>query len=342
MKLAELKDPETLFTNYHNLTEQQLSEFLFTWHERGESAEELAVFLGYLLKKEKLFQIAEPVYDCAGTGGDYANTYNISTASAITAAGAGLKICKNGGRSASSSVGSVDVLEALGVDLALPSAAKLQALKKTNLAFMTSKKSMELLAPVKMMARKHKTTTFLNLIAPFLSPFELSGQLIGVAQARWLEPMFELSFKMLERTKRAQFIFARTQTSEFRLDEVTSIADSELYITSKQRPKKVLEVKLSPEKLLGLKSASVSTLASGNKEYNAQLIIDLLNPTENNSHLEKRETLFLNTAVLMSLNAEINSEAQLLDMIGKNYFKLLEFYDFGLLEMNFNKFLGLN
>ena len=99
------------------------------------SVSELTQLLEELFSLDPKIETELKLYDCCGTGGDKANTFNISTTTAILAAAQELKLCKNGGKSSSSKTGSVDVLEALGVNFSSSLEDKLIGLKSFGLAF---------------------------------------------------------------------------------------------------------------------------------------------------------------------------------------------------------------
>ena len=139
-------NPKEFFRWLETATEGTLFTFISEWHKKGESSEELIRFIEFLREKapplnlsdsatEKNAEIgvslhAHLAYDCAGTGGDKSHSFNISTGTAFLAAYAGLPVIKNGGRSASSKVGSVDVLYELGLNLDISEERKLKAFQK--------------------------------------------------------------------------------------------------------------------------------------------------------------------------------------------------------------------
>ena len=240
--MSLINNPKEFFQWLETATEGTLFSFISEWHKKGESSEELINFIEFLREKapplrlrdlvyEKNAEIgvslhAHLAYDCAGTGGDKSNSFNISTGTAFLAAYAGLPIIKNGGRSASSKVGSVDVLYELGLDLDISKEKKLEAFQKLGLSFFSSKISSEYLLPVKNLARKYKESCFINLIAPFLSPIELQGQIIGIAQARWIPVIKEIAKYFIKQGYRQKFILVHSneeflENSSFELKDKT-------------------------------------------------------------------------------------------------------------------------
>ena len=242
-------NPKEFFQWLETATEGALYTFISEWHTKGESSEELIRFIEFLRKKapplslsnladEKNAEIgvslhAHLAYDCAGTGGDKSHSFNISTGTAFLAAYAGLPVIKNGGRSASSKVGSIDVLYELGLDLDISEEKKLEAFQKLGLSFFSSKISSEYLLPVKNLARKYKESCFINLIAPFLSPIELQGQIIGIAQARWIPVIKEIARYFIKQGYRQKFILVHSSeeflenSSQELKDKNAGLRDSE-------------------------------------------------------------------------------------------------------------------
>ncbi len=136
---------------------------------------------------EKVDVDADVILDTCGTGGDRAGTFNISTAAALVAAGAGVTVAKHGNRSATSKCGSADVLEALGVVIDLAPEHVSRCIATCGIGFMYAPRhhlAMKYVAPVR---RELGMATTFNLIGPLTNPAGARHQLIGVADARYVD-----------------------------------------------------------------------------------------------------------------------------------------------------------
>jgi anthranilate phosphoribosyltransferase len=311
---TNLLNPDNFFARLANLDDVALLDFVTSWHQRGETAEELTAFANYIFKQEARIEAGLEVYDCAGTGGDGANTFNISTTAAIIAAGTGLKVSKNGGRSTTSKSGSVDVLEALGFNLQAPYAKRLAGLEKHNLAFLASKVTGELLVRVKTLCRKEQVTGFISLLGPLTNPIKLKGQIIGIGQRRWLEPLTGAlsSFIQAGNLNRACVL----RSTSIRFDELSSCSDSELRFVYGSRS---LDCSFSPEDI-SLKRSTMSELTGGDPKTNAAIIQGLLKGELDDK--PKLETACLNAALLLLLDRDLEAlfaGADFKQLMAKNY-----------------------
>ncbi len=168
----------------------QTAGLLIAWRAKKESAEEIAtaamVLQKFALQTESW---PAPLTDTCGTGGDASGTFNISTAAAIVAAAAGVKIAKHGNRAVSGSTGSADVLEAAGVEISLQPSEVIRCIEETGLGF--------LFAPVYHTAMRHvgpvrkalSVRTIFNLLGPLANPAHADNRLLGVFDPTWLFPM---------------------------------------------------------------------------------------------------------------------------------------------------------
>ena len=169
-------------------SEAQTGAFLSALRVKGETAEEIVGMARAMTElAEKVEVDADVILDTCGTGGDGAQTFNISTAAALVAAGAGVTVAKHGNRSATSKCGSADVLEALGVAIDIAPAQVSRCIAEAGIGFMFAPRhhlAMKHVAPVR---QKLGIATTFNLIGPLTNPAGARHQLIGVADARYVE-----------------------------------------------------------------------------------------------------------------------------------------------------------
>ena len=173
-------------------TPVQLASFLTALRIKGETAEEIAGMASVMRDKALPVEVDGVVVDTCGTGGATAKTFNISTATAFVAAGAGLKVAKHGNRTASGTCGSADVLEALGVELELPPKAVERCINEVGMGFMFAlvfHPAMRYAAPVR---RDMGIRTVFNVLGPLTSPARVKRQLLGVAEPALGEKMAQV------------------------------------------------------------------------------------------------------------------------------------------------------
>ena len=162
-------------------TPGQLGAFLTALRVKGETVEEIAGFVTVMREKALKVNVAGKLVDTVGTGGDGHNTFNISTATAFVAAGAGLRVAKHGNRAAPSACGAADVLEALGVKFDLPPEGVERCINEIGIGFMfapTFHASTRHAAPVR---REIGIRTVFNVLGPLTNPAGAQYLLLGVA-----------------------------------------------------------------------------------------------------------------------------------------------------------------
>ena len=162
-------------------TQAQLGSFLTALRLKGETTEEIAGMATVMREFSMRVNVDGMLVDSVGTGGDGLNTFNISTAAAFVAAGAGLKVAKHGNRAASGTWGSADVLEELGVRIDLPPEGVERCIKESGIGFMFAQAyhpSMRHAAPVR---REIGIRTVFNILGPLTNPAGAQSELVGVA-----------------------------------------------------------------------------------------------------------------------------------------------------------------
>ena len=162
-------------------TPAQLGSFLTALSLKGESTEEIAGMATVMREFALRVNVDGMVVDSVGTGGDGLNTFNISTASGLVAAGAGLKVAKHGNRAASGTCGSADVLEELGVNIELSPEGVERCIRESGIGFMFAQAfhpSMRHAGPVR---REIGIRTVFNILGPLTNPAGAQSMLVGVA-----------------------------------------------------------------------------------------------------------------------------------------------------------------
>jgi anthranilate phosphoribosyltransferase len=244
--------------------EAQTAAFLSALRVKGETAAEIVGMARAMTElAEKVEVDADVILDTCGTGGDSAGTFNISTAAALVAAGAGVTVAKHGNRSATSRCGSADVLEALGVAIDLAPEQVGSCIATCGIGFMFAPRhhlAMKHVAPVR---RELGMATTFNLIGPLTNPAGARHQLIGVADARYVDRLGQ-AVRMMGNARNL------IVHSEDGLDEITTTG-----------PTSVVEVfagqgfderyELTPEQF-GMQRARLEDLSGGDADKNATLL----------------------------------------------------------------------
>jgi anthranilate phosphoribosyltransferase len=166
--------------------------FLVALKLKGESAAELTGGARAMRKRARALNLNDGnVIDTAGTGGDGAGTFNISTGAALIAAAAGVPVAKHGNRAISGRVGAAEVMERLGIKIDLDPAGLKRCLERAGFCFIFAPAYHPVLARLAVLRRTLGTRTLFNLIAPLSNPARPKRQLMGVAEPRLLRPMAE-------------------------------------------------------------------------------------------------------------------------------------------------------
>lgn len=231
------------------------------------------------------------VADCVGTGGDGANTINISTTAAILAATCGLKMAKHGNRSVSSMSGSADLLEAFGVNLNMSPATASNCLDKANLCF--------LYAPAYHSGFKYAATvrkimgvrTLFNILGPLANPASPNIMLLGVYTPDLLMPMAEAL--RLTGVERAFVVHGSG------LDEIALHGDTQII---ELKEGQLIERILSPQDF-GLKNYTLEEIKGGTPQENADIITAILSGKGQEAH---NAAVIINCAALLYLHDKAN------------------------------------
>jgi anthranilate phosphoribosyltransferase len=178
-------------------TDAQIGGFLIALRCKGESIDEIAAAAEVMRELAGKVPVrCEHLIDTCGTGGDGANTFNISTTSAFVVAAAGGRVAKHGNRSVSSSCGSADVLEAAGVNLDLTAEQVASCVNEIGVGFLFAPKHHGAMKYTIGPRREMGVRTLFNLLGPLSNPAGAPNQLIGVFAKDWLEPLAQVLKKL--------------------------------------------------------------------------------------------------------------------------------------------------
>lgn len=247
-------------------TDAQIGAFLIALRCKGETVDEIAGFAQVMRDKATGISTSRTdVVDTCGTGGDGSGTFNISTAVAFVAAGAGLCVAKHGNRAMSSKCGSADVLQALGVNIEADTAKVEQCLDQVGIAF--------LFAPMLHAAMKHAigprreigTRTVFNVLGPLTNPAGARRQLIGVYDGDLTEKIAGVLAAL--GSQRAFVVHG-----DDGLDEITTTGPSRI---AELRDGAVRTYQVRPEDF-GMERAAAADLAGGEAEDNAAILAGIL------------------------------------------------------------------
>jgi anthranilate phosphoribosyltransferase len=180
-----------------NATDAQIGGFLIALRCKGETVDEIAAAAEVMRElASKVHVKGEHVIDTCGTGGDGANTFNISTTCAFVVAAAGGQVAKHGNRSVSSSCGSADVLEAAGVNLDLTAEQVAQCVNEIGVGFLFAPKHHGAMKHTSNARKEMGVRTLFNLLGPLSNPAGAPNQLIGVFAKQWVEPLAQVLKKL--------------------------------------------------------------------------------------------------------------------------------------------------
>ncbi len=252
---------------------------------RGELSPSIAsaLVMGLRVKKETIGEITaaaevmrefalkvdapdrENLLDMCGTGGDGSSTFNISTASMFVAAAAGVKVAKHGGRSASSSSGSADVMEALGANIALTPEQITESIETTGIGFMFAQAHHSAMKNVAALRKELGVKTIFNILGPLTNPANAANQLMGVFHA----DLVGIQVRVLQRlgSRHVLIVHGKDGMDEASLGATTLVGEL--------KDGKVSEYEIHPEDY-GMSMVSNRSLKVNNREESAALVLEAL------------------------------------------------------------------
>ncbi len=262
-------------------TPAQIGAFLMGMRVKGESVGEIAAAVSILREKMVPVDAPEDAIDIVGTGGDGAGTLNISTATALVVASAGVPVAKHGNRALSSKSGASQVLEALGVKLDLPPSSIAACIREAGIGFMFAPAhhpAMKYVGPVR---GEMGVRTLFNLLGPQSNPGNVRRYLLGVYDKDWVEPV---AAALMSNKAQAAWVVHGSDG----LDEITTTGPT---FVASVLDGDLRSFEIAPEDA-GIKRSSPQDLKGGDPDYNAAAMRELLD----GGHGPYRDIVLLNAA----------------------------------------------
>lgn len=293
------------------LTPAQIAALLIALRMKGETVEEIAAAATVMRSLSTKVDIQNKTHlvDTCGTGGDGIQTFNVSTVSAFVAAAAGAKVAKHGGRSVSSTCGSADVLEALGVNVNLTPEQVAKCVDTIGIGFMFAPNhhsAMKHAAPVR---RELGVRTIFNLLGPLTNPAGAKRQVMGVFDKN-------LTGKLAQVLQKLGSEHVLVVHGADGMDEISFSGDT--YIAELKNGT-VSEYTISPAQF-GLGTHQLSAIQIQDAQASKAMILDVLNGQNGSKNKATRDIVLMNagaaiyvSGVADSLQAGIHQAAEVID-----------------------------
>jgi anthranilate phosphoribosyltransferase len=249
-------------------TPAQLAGFITALRVKGETVSEIAGLARVMRDKALRVEVPDPtgLLDTCGTGGDASHTFNISTASALVAAGAGLRVAKHGNRAASSACGSADVLEALGVKIDVGPKTVAKSIADAGIGFMFAPTYHPAMRHAAGPRRELGVRTVFNILGPLTNPARAGHQIVGVPRPELVETIANVLGEL--GTRHAIVVHGADGLDELSLSGPSIVAE--------YKNGAVTTREVAPQEL-GLRHATVDQIQGGEIDRNRQIIENVLN-----------------------------------------------------------------
>jgi len=264
----------------------QMAAYLAAMAAKGETIEEITASAAGMRKHCIRILHDMDVLEIVGTGGDHSNSFNISTTSAIVVSAAGIPVAKHGNRAASSKSGAADVLESLGVNIAVPPEQSLRLLRTINLCFLFAQNyhiSMKYVAPVR---KELGVRTIFNILGPLVNPAGANMELLGVYDSDLIEPMAKVLCNL--GVKSGMVVYGQDGLDEISISSATSVCEL--------RDGNFKSYTLEPEEF-GLSRCQKEELVGGSPAENAQITRDILCGAKG----PRRDAVLINSAAAIHI-----------------------------------------
>ena len=294
------------------LTPAQIAGLVIALRQKGESVDEITAAATVMRALSTKVEIAEMHYliDTCGTGGDGIQTFNVSTCAAFVAAAAGAKVAKHGGRSVSSTCGSADVLEALGVNVNVTPGQVAKCVSDIGIGFMFAPNhhsAMKHAAPVR---RELGVRTIFNLLGPLTNPANAKRQVMGVFSK-------DLTLKLAKVLQNLGSEHVLVVHGADGMDEISFTGDT---FVAELKDGKVREYTLNPAQF-GLKLHALKSIRVQNAQESKAMILDVLEGKKSaGKNSAARDIVLLNAGAAIytaglqaSIHAGITHAAKVID-----------------------------
>jgi len=255
-------------------TPSQIGAFLTALRMKRETVDEITALAGVM--RENAVRINPTVnariVDTCGTGGDLVKTFNVSTASAFVASGAGVTVAKHGNRSVTSKCGSADVLEAVGLNLSATPSVVEKAIEEAGIGFMFAPAFHPAMKNAIVPRREIGIRTVFNILGPLTNPANAAGQVLGVYDPNLVEPMAQV----LQRLGLEEALVVHGLDG---LDEISVIGKTKL---GWLRDGEIVTKEISPQDL-DLRYARANEISGYEVEQSAKVLVSILRGRENES-----------------------------------------------------------
>jgi anthranilate phosphoribosyltransferase len=240
----------------------QIGSLLTALRMKGETIDEITGFAESMRNKsDHVFTEQSDLLDTCGTGGDGADTFNISTASALVAAAGGIRVAKHGNRAMSSKSGSADVLEALGVNIQLNGAQAAKCLAEVGICFMFAQQFHQSMKHAAVPRREIGIRTIFNLLGPLTNPAGADRQLLGVFDRSKTELIAQVMLEL--GVKRGLVVASLDGLDEISISAATQVTELKNGI--------IQTYQIVPDDL-GLRASSLTAIKGGDAQTNAAII----------------------------------------------------------------------
>lgn len=246
-------------------TSSQIASFVTALRMKGESIDEITGFAKLMRQKARAVALDFPAVDIVGTGGDMANTFNISTTSAFVIAGAGIPVAKHGNRSVSSKSGAADVLEALGVKIAMTPQNAKECIKECGVCFLFAPSFHSSMRFAAIPRREIGVRSVFNILGPLANPAATDYILLGVYDEGLMETMARVLINL--GIKGAMIIHGNDGLDEITISDSTKVCEI--------RNNKLIKYEINPKEF-SMKLAGKNEVVGGNAFENAKITLDVL------------------------------------------------------------------